>query len=651
MSTTTFIAPPARRWFADVVWGALVVALANLVDIALLVVPAPGPALRAAHVLFDVAECLGLGLLGGALAAVGALGRKPSRWRWGLVYAILATGVAWWFVGGQFDRLAHRPAREEWVVPIRWALLIGVGVGMPLVHGLAARLSSRRLLGLVLPLLALSGMVANHLLLRDDYEGSHAIASWATALGIGPWIARLVARRMPRAEPRLLAGLALAGVLGLVVPPGNAVRLELFRQPGMAAPWLLSDVLWRLPVSEAGRSAGTAMASRDPGPAAPRSPLVENPVVVLFTIDAARADAFEGEDARRELPTLTELKRGGADFVTAVAPGSQTAVSLSTLFSGRYLSQLLWEHYGQGRNWFPFPARDPSPRLAGLLSRAGVETVSFCALRFLAGSYGVLRGFAEEQVFAEDRYHAALEDLWRPLIDRVERAGSAPLFLYVHAMEAHAPYDRGPRRTGTERERYLSELALVDRKLGELRSLLARRFPGRAYLLVGSDHGEAFGEHGTTRHSKTLYEELVHVPLIIEGPGVVPRRIEERVGLVDLAPTILEIFGLPPADGMIGASLVPAMQGRAVASSRPLIAEGRYRRALWRGRHKVIEDQRRKTVELYDLSADPQELVNLADDEPAVLRELLGELHGFFAVHELRTNPLTGAAYRAPLVL
>ena len=96
-------------------------------------------------------------------------------------------------------------------------------------------------------------------------------------------------------------------------------------------------------------------------------------------------------------------------------------------------------------------------------------------------------------------------------------------------------------------ERYLAEIKVADAQIGALAKVLALRFGGRGYLIVTSDHGEAFGEHQTREHSKTIYEELVRVPLLIRGPGVAAGRIDERVGLIDLGPTILDLFGVHSA--------------------------------------------------------------------------------------------------------
>jgi arylsulfatase A-like enzyme len=183
--------------------------------------------------------------------------------------------------------------------------------------------------------------------------------------------------------------------------------------------------------------------------------------------------------------------------------------------------------------------------------------------------------------------------------------------------------------------------------VGLVLRVLEERFGERWALFVSADHGEAFGEHETREHAKTLYEELLHVPLLAQSPLFRPREIRERVGLIDLGPTILDLFGVETPATFHGQSLVPLLAGGDTALTRPLIAEGRLRRALTEPDGlKVIEDLRRKVVEVYDLSSDPGETRNLFDVEPARSDAALAELRAFFAVHAWREG-----GYEAPYKL
>src|SRR5262249_43168109 len=158
----------------------------------------------------------------------------------------------------------------------------------------------------------------------------------------------------------------------------------------------------------------------------------------------------------------------GTMFTHATSPGSQTAVSLSSTFSGRLFSELEWGYHGVGIARFAYPADDPTPRFPELLKEKGITTAAFPSINFLAGDFGVARGFAHERVIAKGRAHALGRQVVDPAVDLLKKAGNGPLFLYLHLMEPHAPYDRGNNKTGTDYERYLSEVAAADSYVGRL---------------------------------------------------------------------------------------------------------------------------------------------------------------------------------------
>jgi arylsulfatase A-like enzyme len=359
-------------------------------------------------------------------------------------------------------------------------------------------------------------------------------------------------------------------------------------------------------------------------------------VVVLVTIDAVRADIVADPTNDARFPTLAKLKRDGVVFTKASAPGTQTGVSLSTLFSGRYYSEQRWKNYGTGKDLHPYPADDPAPRFPELLSEHHVATTNEASLVFLRSDFGVARGFGEERLMGHSTQAAPGAGLIHALLDRLGHPGKGPLFLWTHLVEAHAPY--GNRSQGkTDYDRYLSSVASDDALLGRVLRILESKFGERWALFVSADHGEAFGEHQTHEHAKTLYEELLHVPLLARSPLFPPREIGQRVGLIDLGPTLLDLFRVDTPATFNGQSLVPLLVGGNAALTRPILAEGRLRQALTRPDGlKVIEDRRRKVVEVYDLTSDPRESRNLFDVDTARSDAALAELRAFFAVHAWR---------------
>src|SRR6185503_19931278 len=174
---------------------------------------------------------------------------------------------------------------------------------------------------------------------------------------------------------------------------------------------------------------------------------------------------------------------------------------------------------------------DTGPRLPELLADAGIATVSLPRLGRISREAGVGRGFGTEikQLFPA----AELVDRIIALTKRFE----GPTFLYAHFGEPHAPY----RGKGSLAQRYLQEVAKVDRELARLLQHLDESgLSKHTLLIVSADHGEAFGEHGAFNHATIVYEEVARIPLLVRGPGVVAREIEEPVTLLDIAPTILD---------------------------------------------------------------------------------------------------------------
>jgi membrane-anchored protein YejM (alkaline phosphatase superfamily) len=183
--------------------------------------------------------------------------------------------------------------------------------------------------------------------------------------------------------------------------------------------------------------------------------------------------------------------------------------------------------------------------------------------------------------------------------------------------------------------RYAAEVAFADAAVGRLLDGLRERgLYETSTIVFTSDHGEALGEHGCFGHIVNLYDEMLHVPLVIKPARGHPatRRLRARsgdlVGHVDLAPTVLDLLGLPRFDGVAGTSLL-------ARADHPLLAETRRPEAprdllaLRDLRYKLVYDVDLDSFELYDLSTDPGELVNVYEQRihersswPARLREL-----------------------------
>jgi arylsulfatase A-like enzyme len=177
------------------------------------------------------------------------------------------------------------------------------------------------------------------------------------------------------------------------------------------------------------------------------------------------------------------------------------------------------------------------------------------------------------------------------------------------------------------------EVALADAQLGRLRRALHELgLANRTALIVGSDHGEGFGEHRVFYHNKTLYEVMVHVPLMFEIPGVKPREVDDFVSLMDVGPTVLALFGAPTPGYFMGESLVPYLSGGRADTNRLILMEKREERAMvFPDGLKVM--RRGPSQEIYDIRRDPTEADNLWDSLGTKAAERLALMDAYVEVH------------------
>ena len=205
---------------------------------------------------------------------------------------------------------------------------------------------------------------------------------------------------------------------------------------------------------------------------------------------------------------------------------------------------------------------------------------------------------------------------------------------------------------GALSERQLREIAeLYDRGVRYLDDDLGAFFEGLkereryddALIIVVSDHGEEFGEHGYTLHSQT-YEETIAIPLLIKLPGNVHggEVVDGLVESVDILPTVLDYLGVEERGPVQGQSLLPAIEtgrtDRRFSLSQDQIE--RYRFSLTAGSYKLLYNVRTREAELYHLPSDPHEHTDLATSEPEIATRLEGELRGLLAAHRAHARVL-----------
>jgi arylsulfatase A-like enzyme/Tfp pilus assembly protein PilF len=374
--------------------------------------------------------------------------------------------------------------------------------------------------------------------------------------------------------------------------------------------------------------AGTGWASAPEGPTSTS--------VLLVTLDTTRADHLGCYGAAfAATPNLDGLARSGARFDEAISPTPLTLPSHASIFTGR-----VPRRHGVRDNALFRLGEEPDV-LADVLGRHGYTAAAFVSSVVLDRITGLDRGFRTYDDTVRVGARAAFDYRERAAIqtnDAVLRhldGLEEPFFLWVHYFDPHLPYvPPEPFRSRFSERPYDGEIAFVDQQLGRLLDAVRKKTPSLLVVVAG-DHGESLGEHGEDAHGVFLYRATQRVPLVVAGPGV-PRGkvVRERVGLVDLAPTVLDLLGLPPLDDVDGRSLVPLMRGEdlpprayELESLFPSYAYGwASLRGLVLGGYKYILAPR---SELYRTGADPREAHDLVAKEAeraSAMEETLHEL-------------------------
>lgn len=459
-------------------------------------------------------------------------------------------------------------------------------------------------------------LVLRPLLRNLALDGLGAVATMA-ALAVAIHVAW---SRLPR---RALAAAALAAV---VVLGGAAAYARLARPTLLLGLWgndgfgaLAIDVVVDVRAVRRAVPAAAMRPTRQPG--APQRD------IILLTIDTFRPDRLAAYGGPVSTPGLAALAGRGTIFDLALAPSNVTRRSIPALATGVAATRVR----GRVAGW----ALRLDPRhvtIAERLQAGGYHTLGlFCCEAFWNPSRptGLEAGFDDLVIQHDaDRLVAALAERLT-----ARAADAPPTFAWLHFIELHEWAGGDPDMRPEHRRLYDEALVRVDAVVTQLTAALARLPAERQpIVIVTGDHGEALGDHGAPFHASDLYDSQLQVPLIVAGPGVAARRVDEVVSLLDLAPTILELAGFvapghPTLDGrslvdlLTGARAPDRARGRAYAA---MIAD-RYvpasRLALVIGRWKLIRTPGRKD-ELYDLATDPRELVDRAGTATGPLREL-----------------------------
>ena len=383
-----------------------------------------------------------------------------------------------------------------------------------------------------------------------------------------------------------------------------------------------------------------------------QTPQAGKPMIVI-SVDCLRPDHVGAYGYRRDTtPRIDAFASKATIFNTAISTSSWTLTTHMSMLTGLNPS-----FHGVSRTR---KLADDHPYLPDLLSQRGYETIGVVSSAYLSHTFGYDRNFHEYRTLKRPRASQTVDEA----LLRLRRKTHKNLFLFLHIIDPHWHYlppeefierfgprphdvdglmgkviDREPPSGPEEIEQlinlYDAEIAYVDSELGRFfDELVSMNLYDSSLIVVTADHGEAFYEHGFWQHSDTLYEEMTRVPLIVKWPGQRHTgRSDVPVTLRDLYPTLLEEAGLD-TDIPGARNLQPIAEGLdEEARSRILVSEVTWHRdgpnfmkvAVRNGDHKYISSFRTRSddkltvdaildEELYDLSNDPGELVNLLQD-------------------------------------
>jgi len=398
------------------------------------------------------------------------------------------------------------------------------------------------------------------------------------------------------------------------------------------------------------------------------------PNIILITMDTTRRDHLSCYGYQRKTSkNLDNLAKEGVVFKSAISNSSWTYPSHASLMTGMYTishgayydlkgSMGIMDH---AVNRFS----DSNKTLAEILRHNGYKTIGIIGGIWLKRQFGLNKGF---EIYEDDVYDLEglkAEQIHQLVHKYINRSTPSPFFLFVNYFDPHTPYSAPEpfdsmfssqslneigfsekdinkfRKKPDQKDleivlgKYDGEIAYMDFYMGKLFDLLKTLgMYDNSWIIVVADHGESFGEHSYMGHGGALYENLIHVPLIMKYPKGwrSDDNIEDRLQLMDIMPTILDRLKIP---------IPRTCQGQPIGNvSHKIIAElhrnrgdilsfgkrfDRDLRTIYEGPYKFIGSSDGKN-ELYDIVADPQENHNIVDDSLSLTGKFTKQLDEWY---------------------
>jgi arylsulfatase A-like enzyme len=349
---------------------------------------------------------------------------------------------------------------------------------------------------------------------------------------------------------------------------------------------------------------------------------------LLITIDATRYDhtGFGGYGKTRHrntTPNLDELVKHSVSFNFANAPAAGTMASVPAIVASKFFHSGI--ALGPERRPMPPKVLPENTLLAEVMKRKGYITEAILTHEYF-NDWGLEQGFDTFDNALGAKYNPesiTSQDVTAKAESFIAKQGQKKWFLWCHYLDPHGRYVAHPGEVqfgGTEEDLYDGEIAYTDKYLGKLFDFVAHSpAANRTVIVITSDHGDGFNEHGFINHGMALYRELLHVPLIVYVPDAEPHLVDGPVSGLDIFPTIADLAGIDVSDLAIeGESLVPQIFYGRDARERIVFAETNFPdplRAVISDRYKLIYNLKANYYELYDLAKDPGEKKNIYSQE------------------------------------
>ena len=459
--------------------------------------------------------------------------------------------------------------------------------------------------------------------------------------------------------------------IGVLFVAGLATRVALVRGVTATAP-IVAGVVLAIVVAAAESSDAVARPPLVPAePPAPSAAAGDN--VILISIDSLRADHLGVYGYERPTsPAMDAIAREGVEFSHNSSTTSWTLPAHMSLLTARSL-------LGHGVVSDERSLQPSVSTVAEAFRSGGYETHAIVSAPYLNSRYGFARGFDDYDDRTihfetnEDSYHSVTAPTLIKAADAyLSSPRDKPFFLFLHFWDVHYDYAPGPpyetmfdpdyKGTVTGNNFYFDpainksmdkrdlehivalydgEIRLVDDHIAKLRATLDRLgIGGKTIIAIVGDHGDEFFEHGNKGHHRTLYEEVLHTPFLLDVPGLRPSKavFDDDVSIIDVAPTLLGLAGLAQPAGAEGRDFSGLYTGAKIPSAAAIEAE-LYRTgtrnvqvARIEERRKVIHQFQQRSLETYDLASDPGEQKSLRARSDAA-RSLLPDLREWLDQH------------------